>query len=207
MKVRGEATNHWMKPDGSLSPQVYTSAPAASASHDRSFDLPAITPSAGWPRRCADVQFPIMSRGRFLILRVLVLVSRTGRIVLRHPGVSGLNHEVPTVPVQLSAVDHVLTVGVEAVPLAIESILVVANEKVIVAHTKETTVYALAILEAGVDCVQQFPLSILLAEDVLMGPGVPVRDCLPPWGVGNEFREFHSWSNSSRGPMSTRMIA
>ena len=36
------------------------------------------------------------------------------------------------------------------------------------------------LLETGVDGVQQFPLPILLAEDVFMGPSVPVCDRLPP---------------------------
>ena len=40
--------------------------------------------------------------------------------------------------------------------------------------------------------VQQFPLPILLAEDVFMGPSVPVGDRLPPGGAGNELRQFHT---------------
>ena len=120
------------------------------------------------------------------------LASWAGRIVLRDPRVTGLNHEVPAVPIQAGAVDHVLTIGVEAIPLAVEPVFEVTDEEVLVAHAEEAAIYALAILETGVDGVQQFPLPILLAEDVFMGPSVPVGDRLPPGGAGNELRQFHT---------------
>ena len=111
-----------------------------------------------------------------------------GRIVLWFPRVAGLNHEVPAVPIQAGAVNHVLTIGVEAVPLAVEPVFEVTDEEVLVAHAEEAAGYALAVLEAGVDGVQQFSLPVLLAEDVFMGPSVPVGDRLPPRGAGNEVR-------------------
>ena len=43
----------------------------------------------------------------------------------------------------------------------------------------------LAVLEAGVEGVQQFSLPVLLAEDVSMGPSVPVGDRLPPGGASD----------------------
>ena len=121
-------------------------------------------------------------------------MSWAGRIVLRIPRVAGLNHEVPAVPVQTSAVNHILTIGVEAIPLAVEPVFEVTDEEVVVAHAEEAAVYALAVLETDVDGVQQFPLPILLAEDVFMGPSVPLGDRLPPGGAGNELCQFHSLS-------------
>ena len=118
-------------------------------------------------------------------------VGRVGRIVLWLPRIAGLNHEVPAVPIQAGAVDHILIIGVEAVPLAVEPVLEVTDEEAFVAHAEEAAVYALAVLEAGVDGVQQFSLPILLTEDVFMGPGVPVGDSLPPGSAGNEFSKVH----------------
>ena len=109
-------------------------------------------------------------------------MGRVGRIVLWLPRVARLNHEVPAVPIQARAVDHILIIGVEAVPLAVEPVLEVTDEEAFVAHAEEAVVYTLAVLEAGVDGVQQFSLPILLTEDVFMGPGVPVGDSLPPSG-------------------------
>ena len=108
-----------------------------------------------------------------------------GRIVLRLPRVAGLNHEVPAVPIQAGAIYHVLTIGVEAVPLVVEPVFEVTDEEVLVAHAEEAAGYALAVLEAGVEGVQQFSLPVLLAEDVSMGPSVPVGDRLPPGGASD----------------------
>ena len=91
---------------------------------------------------------------------------------------------------QTGAVNDVLAVRVETVPLAVEPVLVVTDEEIPIAHPEEAAGHALTILEAGVDRVQQFPLPILFAEDVFMGPGVPVGDRLPPGGLGDEFRQF-----------------
>ena len=80
------------------------------------------------------------------------------------------------------AVDHILAIGVEAVPLG------VTDEEVLVAHAKEAAGYTLAVLETCVDGVQQFSLAISLAGDVFGGPGVPVGDSLPLGGTGDEVR-------------------
>ena len=129
-------------------------------------------------------------------------VSGAHRIVLWLPSVTGLNHEVPAVPIQTGAVDHVLTIGVEAIPLAIEPVLEITDEEVFVAHAEEAAGYALAALESDGDGVQQFPLPILLAEDVFMRPSIPVGDRLPPGGAGNEICQVHSLSIFLSQPVS-----
>ena len=121
-------------------------------------------------------------------------MGRVCRIVLWLPRVAGLNREVPAVPIQAGPVNYVLTIGVEAIALAIEPVLEVTDEEVLVADAEEVRGDALAVLEAGVDGVQQFPLTILLAEDVFMGPSVPVGDRFSPGGAGDEVRQFHSLS-------------
>ena len=81
----------------------------------------------------------------FLSNRCSGSVSWAGRIVLRIPRVAGLNHEVPAVPVQTSAVNHILTIGVEAIPLAVEPVVEpvfeVTDEEVVVAHAEEAAVF------------------------------------------------------------------
>ena len=82
------------------------------------------------------------------------MTGRIDGVVLGLARVSRLNHEVAAVPIETGAVDDVLTIiRVEAVPLAIEPVLVLTNEEVLVAHAEEAAVYALTVLEAGVDCV------------------------------------------------------
>ena len=118
-----------------------------------------------------------------------------GRIVLRLPRVAGLNHEVSPVPIQVGAVDHILAIGIKSVPLVVEPVLEVTDEEVPVTYVEEAAGYAFPVLEAGVDGIEQLSLSILLAEDILMGPSVPVGDGLPPGSMGYEFRKFHSLFN------------
>ena len=84
---------------------------------------------------------------------IQVLVGRAGGIVLWLPHVAGLNHEVPPVPIEPGSVNHVLTLGVEAVPLVIEPVFELTDEEVLVAHPEKSTCYALAVLEASVDGV------------------------------------------------------
>ena len=83
----------------------------------------------------------------------MVMVGRIGWVVLRLPGVAGLNHEVPAVPIQSGAVNHVLAVGVEAIPLAIEPVFEITYEEVLVPHAEKPTVNAFTVLETSVDSV------------------------------------------------------
>ena len=126
--------------------------------------------------------------------RCLSFVIWAGWVVSWLSRVAGLNHEFATVPIQACPVDHVLTIGVEAIPLAIEPVFEVTDEEVLVADAEEAAGYTFVVLEAGVNGVQQFSLPVLLAEDVFVGPSVPVGDRLPSGGAGNEFRQFYSLS-------------
>ena len=98
-------------------------------------------------------------------------MGRADRIVLRLPRVAGQNYEVPAVPIQTGAVNHVLTTWVEAIPLAVEPVLEITDEEILVAHAEEAAGYAFAGLEAGIDGVQQFPLPInLMIADITDHP-------------------------------------
>ncbi len=112
-----------------------------------------------------------------------------GRLVHRPACVPGLDDVVSAVSIEAGAINYVLTIGIETVPLAVEPVIELTNEEVLVGNAEEAAVYALAVLETGVDGVQQFQLPALLAKDVFMGPSVPVGYRLSPGGVGDEFRQ------------------
>ena len=88
------------------------------------------------------------------MLAVTCLMCWIDRIVLRLPRVAGLNLEVPPVSIQAGAVNRVLTIRLEAIPLRVEPVLEITDEEVFVIHPEEAAGYALAVLESGVDSFQ-----------------------------------------------------
>ena len=57
------------------------------------------------------------------------LARRVDRIVLRLTRVSGLDHKVPAVPVEVGAVQHVVDSRLQVVPVGHQPVLVVADEE------------------------------------------------------------------------------
>ena len=108
----------------------------------------------------------------------MILIRGLVWVVRWIPLVAGLDREVPAVPLGSGRVDHILAIGVEAVSMAVGPVLEVIDEEVPVTHAEEAAGYTLAVLETLVDGGQQFSLAISLAEDVFMGPGVPIGDSL-----------------------------
>ena len=118
-------------------------------------------------------------------------MRRVRRVVLEFARVARLDNEVPPVTVQVCPVQHVVlfVVEVDLVPVGHEPVLVVADEQVGVASAEEAAGDAFAGAEAGPDRLDQLALTVLAAEDILVGPRVPIRDRFPPRGAGNQFRD------------------
>ena len=112
------------------------------------------------------------------------------RIVFGLAGVAGLNLEVPPVPVETGAIDHVFATRFQVVPVGHQPILVIVDKKVGVVHAEETAGYASTSPEPPTDCFQKLPLPVLLTEQILVGPSFPVGYRLPSGSPGNEFRQF-----------------
>ena len=87
-------------------------------------------------------------------------------------------------------VQHVVlpVVEVDRVPVSHEPVLVLADEQVGVASVEEPTRNPLAVAEAGTDLIEQLALTVLVAEDILMRPGVPIGDGFTPRCSTNQFQ-------------------
>ena len=98
---------------------------------------------------------------------------RARRVVLESARVARLDDEVPPVAVQACPVQHVVlfVVKVHRVPVGHEPVLVVADEQVGVASAEEAAGDALAGAEAGSYRLDQLALTVLAAEDILVGLG------------------------------------
>lgn len=109
-------------------------------------------------------------------------LCRLGGVVLALPRISSLNDEITPVAIQARPVEHIVLsiVEVDSVPMGHEPVFVFADEQVGVPHAKEGAVNSLPGAETGTDQLDQLILAIFAAEDILMGPRVPVGDGFPP---------------------------
>ena len=138
--------------------------------------------------------------------------SRLVRVVLPSACIARLNDEVAPVSIQERSVQNVILsiFIVDLVPVSHEPVFVVAYEEVGVPPIKELTGNALSGPEAGTDQLNQLTLVVLAAEDVLVGPCLPVHHCFPPWGAADQLgnlQVLHDYSPSFGGGISTSFIA